>query len=174
MGKGDKTRARAKKLNKRERQSALPHTRKSQRTNVPEILAPTPEQQPRGVYVRAKGPGADPRQVVNLASDMIGELLCAGDITPSQEQAARTFQEVRSKWLAEIGAANFRSCLDIGACGYDDGDGDPASIAAYRAIERRIGRLHVAVLASEVDKPAGHKPHILGQLRSALQAMVDR
>lgn len=173
MGKGSATRARAVR-NERKRQAKTgkaPEKPSAARTApTPVLLAPTPQQESKGWWVRAKGPGRT-EAVVNLASDMIGRLRCEGAITHEQEQAARLFQELRADFLAELGTRGYGSCLDPATGGYDGSDGDPQAMEAYRRMERRVGGSMMAVLSAECDKGAQQRPHMIGLLRAALTAV---
>ena len=132
---------------------------------------PTWERLQHGCWAEPSGMGKDMQPIVDLASDMIGELYQGRQITTAQEQAARTFQEVRAAWLAELDLAGFKSCLAGGVGGYDGGDGNPEAKAAYQAIERRIGMVKTAILEIECAKLAGAKPNCLIALRRALDVM---
>lgn len=132
---------------------------------------PTWERLQHGCWAEPSGMGKDMQPIVDLASDMIGELYQGRQITTAQEQAARTFQEVRAAWVAELDLAGFKSCLAGGVGGYDGGDGNPEAKAAYQAIERRIGMVKTAILEIECAKLAGAKPNDLIALRRALDVM---
>ena len=106
--------------------------------------------------------------MVDLASDMIGELLQAGDITPTQEQAARDFHGLYTANLADLGLSGYRSCLAGGIAGHDESDGDEKAVAAYNALRKRIGSVKTALLIHETGKMAGERPNDLAALRIAL------
>jgi len=59
---------------------------------------PTWERLQHGCWAEPSGMGKNMQPIVDLASDMIGELYQGRQITTAQEQAARTFQEVRAEW----------------------------------------------------------------------------
>lgn len=132
---------------------------------------PTAERMARGVWANPQGQDKGRQPMVDVASDMIGELLVAKRITTSQEQAARLFQRLRAAYLVEIGAPHLGSCLSGGNGGYDAGDGSPETIKAYRDIENRIGRIKTACLILETEKLSGDRPNDLGVLRLSLDCM---
>jgi len=132
---------------------------------------PTWERLQHGCWAEPSGMGKEEQPTVDLAPDMIGELYQSRQITTAQEQAARTFQEVRGEWEKELPIAGFKSCLAGGVGGYDGGDGNPEAKAAYQAIERRIGMVKTAILEIECAKLAGAKPNDLIALRRALDVM---
>lgn len=132
---------------------------------------PTPERQARGKWQAPTGQGSHMHPVVDLASDLIGALYQARQISTSQEQAARTFQKLRDDYLREIGTKGFTSCLADNSGGYDNGDGDPTVIAAYRGLVDRIGRVKTASLIVECDKGPEQAVSSLVALRRALDAV---
>lgn len=134
------------------------------------ILAPTPQQEGKGVYTRAKGPGRT-EAVVNLTPDMIGRLLHERKITPDQEQAARAFQSLRHAYLGELQTRGYGSCLADNMAGYDDSDGREQIVRAYRHIEDSLGRVKIACLKLECEKGPECQPFDLGVLRNALDCM---
>lgn len=168
MGKG--SRKKKQKISNRRTQAIETPANKPEK---PKPLAPTPEQQGRGVYVFTKGPGIRSEHVTNLASDMIGRLHCDGQITTAQEQAARHFQRVWHDYRASLPLKGYRSCLDISAGGYDGSEGDPRAEREWADLKRRVGGIVTAVLVSEIDKPTEAKPHIIGQLRFALDKVAE-
>lgn len=94
--------------------------------------------------------------MVDLASDYIGQLFHSKQINSSQEQAARTFQELRAAYVQELGTTGFGSCLADNQQGHDSSDGNPEAIRAYEALTARIGRIKTASLVlmtegTEVD-----------------------
>lgn len=125
----------------------------------------------RGKWAEPKGEYKD-AAIVDLASDMIGQLYYSKQITTSQEQAARLFQELRAGYLAELGTKGYGSCLADNQSGYDASDGDPAAIKAYRNLETRIGRIKTACLILECDRGASEEPVSLIALRRALDAVA--
>lgn len=133
---------------------------------------PTAERLRQGTWAEPSGMGKDMQPIVDLASDMIGQLFQTRQINAAQEQAARTFQEARAAWLAEFELAGFKSCLAGGQAGYDASEGNPEAKANYQAIEKRIGMVKTAILEIECEKLAGAKPNSLIALRRALDAMA--
>ena len=104
-----------------------------------DTMRPTPERQALGRWAVPQGGVKSQQPVVDMASDMIGLLHCQRRITDAQEQAARTWQELRAKWLQEFpDLAQFKSCLHGSVPGYDDSEGDASVIAAYRAVEAKM------------------------------------
>ena len=99
---------------------------------------PTDERKARGAWAVPQGALKAQQPFVSLTSDEIGNLYHRGKITNAQEQAARSFQQTRATYRAEIGLNNPKSCLDASIPGFDDGDGDPAAIEAYRNIEAKL------------------------------------
>lgn len=169
MGKGSKTRRRA--LKSKVRATAPVQIRAEPRQARATInLAPTPEQEAKGAYVRSQGPGKV-EYTVNVASDMIGRLRHEGQITPDQEQAARAFQNLRHAYLGELQTRGYGSCLADNMAGYDDGDGSEQITRAYRQVESGLGRVKLACLKLECEKGADGRPYNLPVLRNALDCM---
>lgn len=133
---------------------------------------PTPERMAHGKWVSPQGSGKHMQPMVDMASDMLGRLYISGQITTSQEQAARTFQQVRAAYIQELGTKGYGSCLADNQSGYDGGDGDPSVIAEYTALEWKVGRINIACLKIECDKSADQSPGDLGALRRALDAVA--
>ena len=127
-------------------QAPLPPKISQSRLTGRETARPTPERLERGTWAEPQGMGKDMQPTVDLTADLIGELYHAGKLNPSQEQAARLFQELRAAYLAELGTSGYGSCLADNQQGYDGSDGNPAVIAEYRALERKIGRIKTACL----------------------------
>lgn len=144
----------------------------SSRVAVRDPAKPTSERRARGVWVEPKGIAKHSNPMVDLAPDMIGALYQSKQINTSQEQAARLFQELRAAYLSELGTKGFGSCLADNQTGYDGGDGDPSVIAAYRSLERRIGRVKTACLIMECDRGADQRPRDLGVLTRALDVVA--
>lgn len=130
-------------------------------------IRPTAERFARGQWHRASRSGP----VVDLCHDMIAALHTDGDISYAQEQNARLFQEVRAAWLGELALSGYRSCLDIGATGYDATDGNPAAIKSHDAMKRRLGVVRYLYIATEVEKGSHQVPASLETLRRALDAI---
>ena len=103
---------------------------------------------------------------------MIGVLFEDGRITGSQEQAARTFQQLRAAFLAALGTRGFGSCLADNQAGYDSGDGDGEAEAAYNSLVEKIGKPRAACLCREVNRESRQKPINLRLLRLSLDAVV--
>lgn len=125
MGKGD---------HRKRRQSAID-------AGIIEAERPTPERMRFGKWSDPKGPGRKHRALVCTTPDVIGVLFEGGLITNAQEQAARHYQETRQRYMGELpDVAGFRSCINDSVPGYDDGDGDPNTIRAYRELCSRLRR----------------------------------
>ena len=107
----------------------------------------------------------------NAAPDMIGRLYAERRLTYDQHEAARTWQELRADFEAELGVSGYRSCLDGSQGGHDSGDGNPGVIAAYRAMETKLGRVKIARLKIECDRTAEAEPLCLEHLRVCLDAI---
>lgn len=144
----------------------------SSRATVRDPAKPTDQRRAMGIWVEPKGIAKHSNPMVDLAPDMIGALYQSKKINTAQEQAARLFQELRAAYLSELGTKGFGSCLADNQTGYDGGDGDPAVIAAYRSLERRIGRVKTACLIAECDRGADQKPRDLGVLKRALDVVA--
>lgn len=100
---------------------------------------PTPERMSRGKWAEPQGPKKSDQPIVDTQADMIAVLHAQGQISDGQEQAARHFQALRTAYLAELpDVKGYRSCIDPSVPGFDDGDGDPAVIAEYRGLERKL------------------------------------
>lgn len=134
---------------------------------------PTGEQMSRGVWSMPSGMGKQDLPVVNRTPDMIGRLFEDRKITGSQEQAARTFQQLRAAFLAALGTRGYGSCLADNQAGYDSGDGDGEAEAAYNSLVEKIGRSKAACLIREVNREADQKPVNLRLLRLSLDAVVN-
>ena len=134
-------------------------------------MRPTPERKSRGSWAVPQGGLKSQQPMVDVASDMIGQLLVAKQITSEQEQAARQWQELRARYVAEMPEIQgYKSCLAGSVPGYDDGDGNPAVIAEYRGIERALGwRLRREVLwVADLD----NAPTRIETLRAALDVIA--
>ena len=129
---------------------------------------PTPERRTRGVWVEGK----DAQPDVDLACDMAGALYQARKISQQQLEAARSFQEVRAAYVAELGVAGYRSCLAGGVGGHDDSDGNPEVFRAYRQITRGLSPRQVVTLERGLDlSPADAGCLTVHLIRSALDAI---
>ena len=156
-----------------QQQQQAPNTRKTVTSRSQGSTArPTPERLAKGTWAEPQGMGKDMQPIVDLASDMIGVLFESRKITGTQEQAARTFQQIYAAYLEELGVIGFKSCLAGSIKGHDESDGDPEKIAAYRSLEKRIGRLKMACLRIECDKLPNQHPQSLTALRQALDAVA--
>lgn len=155
MGKGSR-----KKTPPRKRvQAANVSTRNRQaRGEVDSGQRPSEWRRRRGVWADPTGSAKSTQPTVDLAADMIGALHCAKRITDAQEQAARTFQQARRAYIAELpDVAGYKSCISTSVPGYDDSDGDAQVIAAYRSIERLLTmreRSEVLRVCEDNDKPS--------------------
>jgi len=144
MGKGDKKHKRRRQQARQQLRAQPPGKRKDapQRATQPrtgQAVRPTPERMARGKWTQPQGMGKDNIAVTDMAADMVARLFLDGSITKGQEQAARTWQEIRARYEAELpDIAGYKSCIDGSVPGFDDGDGDPQVIEEYRAMERRL------------------------------------
>jgi hypothetical protein len=134
-----------------------------------EASRPTSERKARGTWAEPQGMGKHERPVVDLASDEIGRLYQLGRITSGQEQAARHFESLREAYHDELpDVRGYKSCLAGSVPGFDDSDGNPEIIAAYRKMEKRMTmpqrRELLLVLENE-------RPRNIETLRAALDAI---
>ena len=133
---------------------------------------PTAERRARGVWADPKGGQKDGQASVDLASDMVGRLHCDGLISDNQKQAARAFQNLRAAYITELpGIEGYRSCLSDATPGFDDGDGNPRIIAAYRAVERLLGQAGLREVLWVCDRDL--RPTKLPLLRVMLSRLHD-
>ena len=131
---------------------------------------PTSQRKARGTWAEPKGMGKHDLPVIDLASDMIGQLYTARQITGAQEQAARHFQELRAAYLAELpDVRGYKSCLAGSVPGFDDGEGCAQTIAAYRGIERRLTQPMRREMLLVCDM--NERPRNIETLRAALDAI---
>lgn len=129
---------------------------------------PTKERQMRGVWAKGK----DEQPDVDLAADMAGALYHRREITEAQLEAARSFQEIRAAYVAELGVAGYKSCLAGGVGGHDEGDGNPEVFKAYRHITRRLSRPQVRVLEVGLEMAPDQAGSLtVWKLRDALDAI---
>lgn len=138
-------------------------------------IRPTAERRRRGNWADPVGTMKASQPTVDMASDAVGQLYRHNLITVSQEQAARLFQDRREAYRRELpGIADFKSCLAGSVPGFDDGDGDPVVIEAYRRLEALIGRHARAVMLATCED--GRIPNAAGlqQLRGALDRIAGR
>lgn len=170
MGKGDKTRKRSeRRAQKQSVKTAYGVQRQAVAAPVAEAERPTPERMRRGVWNVPKGQGAKERAVTDMAEDMIGQLLTAQVISKPQEEAARRWQELRLAYMAEFPeTSGFKSCISPDVPGYDDGDGNPEVIEAYRSAEKALGREAMREVIRVCED--NQKPSRVWLLRWALEA----
>lgn len=160
------------------RQAVSAYQKGEQPVSGPEIglsaesSRPTSERKSRGTWAEPSGMGKHERPVVDLASDEIGRLFQAGRITGSQEQAARQYQELRAAYISELpDVRGFKSCLAGSVPGYDDSDGDPQTIAAWRKLDGRLShpQRREMLLVCDMDE----RPRNIDVLRAALDAISN-
>jgi hypothetical protein len=102
---------------------------------------------------------------------MIGRLLVSRQISERQAQTARTFSECYADYKAEIGITESKSCIAVSSGGFDAGDGDPDVFKRYYAMRDKIGRIKLAMLQNECDKPADGVPYNVKALANALDCL---
>lgn len=135
---------------------------------------PTDERKARGVWIEPQGAMRAAQPTVDVACDAVGRMYERKLIGKAEEQAARRFQEIRAAYIAEMpDIAQFKSCIAGSVPGYDDGDGNPAILAAYRKIERTMtpGQRSLVIALCE----GGHVPSDVltyRRLRDGLCAMA--
>jgi hypothetical protein len=124
----------------------------------------------RGMWAIPKGMGKHEQPAVDMASDMIGVLYVGRQISSQQEQAARLYQELRAAYLAELpDVRGYKSCLAGSVPGYDDTDGNPEVIAAFRSLEKRLTmpQRREMLIVCDMDE----RPRNIETLRAALDAI---
>ena len=139
---------------------------------------PTDERKARGVWIEPQGAMQAAQPTVDVANDAVGRMYERKLIGKAEEQAARRFQEIRAAYIAEMpDIAQLKSCIAGSVPGYDDGDGNPAILKAYRKIEAMMtpGQRSLVIALCE----GGHVPsdvRTYQSLRGGLMAMagVDR
>jgi hypothetical protein len=159
MGKGD---------HRKRHQSALD-------AGIIDAERPTPERMRFGKWNDPKGPGRKHRAIVCTTPDVVGALYEGRLITSAQEQAARHYQETRHRFLGELpDVSGYRSCIDDSVPGYDDGDGNPDVIRAYREITSRLRKAVGEAGAREVLRVCGmdERPTNLTLLRRGLDVLA--
>lgn len=172
MAKGDKTRRRARRRAKqRAAQAQAPQRTPSRSRSTGASVAlcdrPTAERLARGTWHIA----SKEAPAVDVTSDMVGRLLASRQITQSQEQAARTWQELRRAYLAELPEiSGYRSCIDPSVPGFDDGDGDPVIIERFRKIELALGHEGRRIMLWVCDQD--ERPYDVRLLRWALDVVA--
>ena len=136
--------------------------------------APNRERKGRGSWADPQGSMKSAQPVVALDSDAIGRMLVNRLISSTEEQAARQFQSARTAYMQELpDVSQFKSCIAGGIPGYDDGEGDPAVIAAYRRIERLLSLQQRTAMIRLIDD--GQVPKTTDDywiLRSGMQAIA--
>ena len=134
-------------------------------------VRPTAERMAHGHWAMPAGQGKEFQPAVDLAADMVGWLHVTRQITSSHEQSARAWQELRARYLAELPEVqSYKSCLAGSVPGYDDGDGNPEVIRAYRAMERSMTQDQRRAMIWTCDMD--HKPYNLKLLKSALDVIA--
>jgi hypothetical protein len=184
MGKGDNKRRRARRKAEQRRTAEIAGQHAAQGGNGTHAAAqavsggkeaerPTAQRLARGNWNIPKGMGKHERPAIDTSADIIGQLHDAGKITGGQEQAARHWQSVRARYVAELpDVATFKSCIAGSVPGYDDGDGDEQAIFEYRQIERRLSRAQRVEMLHVCED--GYKPRNLDILRAALDVVGGR
>ena len=140
--------------------------------NCPAVKAERPNamRKSRGMWAIPKGMGKHEQPAVDMASDMIGVLYVGRQISSQQEQAALHFKALRDAYIAEHpDVRGFKSCLAGSVPGFDDGEGDPEIIAAYRSIEKRLTLPQRRELLLVIDD--NERPRNIETLRAALDAI---
>lgn len=133
-------------------------------------VRPTPERQRRGVWVAPKQVRKDDHAVIDITADIIGLLHHREMISDGQEQAARHWQRLRAAYKAELpDVAGFKSCLNGDVPGYDDGDGNPDVIKAYRDMEKALGHRGRRVMLWVCE--LNNRPASMSELRWALDVV---
>ena len=141
-------------------------------TSARETTRPTPERMALGKWIKPQGADKRSQPMVDVASDMIGRLYERGQLTASQEQSARTFQDLWAAYRSELGVSEYRSCLAGGVGAHDESDGRPEVYAAWYSLCDKIGRVSVAVIKMNVERQAGERPINLDALKSALDRVA--
>ena len=135
-------------------------------------VRPTEERKAHGTWATPSGAVKHQQPMVDMASDQIGILFVRGKLNPTQEQSARAFQQARADYLCELpDVSGYKSCLAGSVPGYDDGDGNPAVIQAYRSLERRLrigGYLREVIWVCAED----NRPNNLDALRAGLDLLA--
>ena len=134
-------------------------------------VRPTLERAQHGKVIIPFGMDKNERPAVIEGNDMVAQLYDAKHITYTQEQAARTFQQLHADYVADLGISTGRSCLDIGPVGHDEGEGNPETAARHRKIVRALGVIRDAELRLVVL--SGRKPRDLRILRDALDVVSN-
>ena len=158
------------KLRAKRARNQKPDARTEEVTRRPE--RPTPQRMARGKWAEPTGIAKHTSPIVDLTCDMIGRLYVERQITSEQEQAARTFQQVRAEYVEQLGVTGYRSCIAESQSGYDSSDGNPAAVAAYKAICKRLGLIHTQLLVRECAKGPKGKVIQLDALRQALDKIA--
>ena len=171
MGKGSKARRKPKHRNKAT-QHALGTTATGPTPDAPSrAVRPPPERAQHGKVILPFGVGKGDRPATVEGGDMVAKIYENGDISYTQEQAARSFEQLHADYVSDLGISTGRSCLDIGPVGHDEGEGNPEVAARYKKIVRALGmqrdaELRLVVLGSR-------KPRSLPMLRDALNVVAN-
>lgn len=132
---------------KRRRKHRKQQERPEVALNTPDRAVRPPKDRARHNTVRIpRGMGKNELPALVVDCDPIAAMYEAKQITYSQEQAARVYEQAYADNLAELGVSTGRSCLDIGPVGHDEGDGNPEAIARYRRITRAVGMFELREL----------------------------
>lgn len=173
MGKGDRKRRQRARQKAQKARMTFPGCAPPKVTqSAPEDRSerPTGERMRRGKWAMPQGMGKHEQPAVDLEADAVGLMYERGFITTHQEQAARTAQQAYADYAAELGLSSGRSCLDISPVGYDEGDGNPEAMAAWRSITGKLTYWQKGAVEWTVIN--GHAPGNLELLRSALDAIA--
>jgi hypothetical protein len=172
MGKGSR--------NKKPKHKKRPHAGQ-QRQDTPKAvgapeeptfaLRPPPERQQHGKVILPFGVGKNERPATVEGVDMVAKLYEGGQLTYTQEQAARSFQQLHADYVADLGVSTGRSCLDIGPVGHDAGDGNPEVAARHRRIVRALGMIREAEVRRVVL--SGQRPRNLLVLKDGLNVVAN-
>lgn len=169
-------RKRQRRREKQRMKTAAPQQRTPNPTGIQRTAErPTDERMAHGKWAEPQGAMKATQPIVDLASDVVGDLYHRGQITSAQEQAARLFQQLRADYLQELpDISGYKSCLAGGVPGYDDGVGNPDVIARYRSIEGKLSLPERREMLWVCD--ANHQPRNLPALQAALDVVagVDR
>lgn len=155
MGKGDRKHRNRRKAKVGAKTTGAKPLQPVEVSTVPANRAqrPTAERMRHGVWAKPQGADKASQPMADVASDAVGRMFHSGAITPAEEQAARHFQSLRQAYMGELpDVVLFKSCLSGSVPGFDDGDGDPDVIRAYRDMERRIGTSARAIVLAVCEE----------------------
>ena len=130
---------------------------------------PTPERRSKGAFALHDGEDAGVTVAVDEVPDCLAALLASGAITKRQHDGGRAFAEAA---FQNLGGPSQRSCLDIGAAGYDASDGDPDQHREWRRLQRYTGGAF-GICLTVCWEGLAIKPHALGLLRHGLTQAAD-